>query len=328
MFRFCARATTAALVLSAASVAHANDTQVETALGGLVFKQSESIRMDSEDLYVSRDRVRVRYRFTNTSDAPVETLVAFPLPDIPPYSEENKAWWSHPAELKFRTTVDGAPVPLDIVERAMFRGRDVTARLESLKIPLNYRDQRFDAAVGKAPEAERRKLVSDGLLIDEKIDDRTHNYQPQWAVRTLVTRKQTFPAKTTVAVEHDYAPLAGGSVGGNLSPAQRRTDWFREEARRYCIDRPWLASFDRRAKKSGDDSAYSETWLGYVLTTGANWKGPIGDFRLVVDKGKPDSLVSFCAEGVRKISDTQFEVRHRNFTPKRDLDVLIVDWLK
>jgi len=61
-----------------------------------------------------------------------------------------------------------------------------------------------------------------------------------------------------------------------------------------------------------------------VLTTGANWAGPIGDFRLTVDKGEPDSLVSFCADGVKKIGPTTFEVRHANFTPIRDLNVLIL----
>ena len=63
----------------------------------------------------------------------------------------------------------------------------------------------------------------------------------------------------------------------------------------------------------------------YILTTGANWAKPIGDFRLVVDKGKPGNLVSFCGEGVRKISPTQFEMRKRNWRPTRDLEVLILE---
>jgi hypothetical protein len=44
----------------------------------------------------------------------------------------------------------------------------------------------------------------------------------------------------------------------------------------------------------------------------------------VVDKGAPANLVSFCDDGVRKISPTRFEVRHRNWRPDRDLEVLIV----
>ena len=45
---------------------------------------------------------------------------------------------------------------------------------------------------------------------------------------------------------------------------------------------------------------------------------------MVVDKGSSRNLVSFCGEGVRKTGPTTFEVRRRNYTPTRDLSVLIV----
>lgn len=44
----------------------------------------------------------------------------------------------------------------------------------------------------------------------------------------------------------------------------------------------------------------------------------------MVDKGAPANLVSFCGEGVRKIGPTTFEVRYRDYTPQRDLSVLIL----
>ena len=62
-----------------------------------------------------------------------------------------------------------------------------------------------------------------------------------------------------------------------------------------------------------------------MLTTGANWRSPIGSFRLVVDKGKPGNLVSFCETGIKKIGPTQFEVRHSNWKPTGDLHVLIIE---
>jgi hypothetical protein len=72
----------------------------------------------------------------------------------------------------------------------------------------------------------------------------------------------------------------------------------------------------------------SPTWeqhfLEYILTTGANWSGPIKNFRLVVDKGAPENLVSFCGQSVRKISPTQFELRASNFVPSSNVSVLIL----
>lgn len=72
-----------ALICCLAAPSRANDSIAELALGGLDLRKSDAIAMESEDLYISRDIVCVTHRFTNTSDAPVEALVAFPLPDIP-----------------------------------------------------------------------------------------------------------------------------------------------------------------------------------------------------------------------------------------------------
>jgi Domain of unknown function (DUF4424) len=51
---------------------------------------------------------------------------------------------------------------------------------------------------------------------------------------------------------------------------------------------------------------------------------PIKDFRLVVDKGKPDRIVSFCLDNLRRISPTAFEMRAANFTPNENLKILLL----
>lgn len=326
------RRTTAMVFLWAAlasGAALANDSEAERALGGLTFTKSDAISMDSEDLYVSEKLVRVKYRFTNHSDAPVDTLVAFPMPDIPPAAETGDVgnFWSDPeGGLKFRTTIDGTPAELQVVQQALFKGRDISARLTGLGLPLNRYAEGFSTLVNRLPAAERQNLISDGLITDAG-EAREKLWDGQWTLKTAITRRQAFPPRRTVTVEHEYQPLIGGSVGGGLDPQQRTTPWFRQERAKFCIDDGWLASFDRRfAARRGKVPPYSETWIGYVLTTGANWRGPIGDFRLVVDKGDPNSLVSFCGEGVKKISPTQFEMRKRDFTPTKDLNVLIVKY--
>jgi hypothetical protein len=81
-------------------------------------------------------------------------------------------------------------------------------------------------------------------------------------------------------------------------------------------------------KLAGADEANKakilERRISYVLTTGANWAGPIKDFHLVVDKGQADRLVSFCGEGVKRISATAFEMRVKDFTPAQNLNVIIL----
>ena len=79
-----------------------------------------------------------------------------------------------------------------------------------------------------------------------------------------------------------------------------------------------------KAAKSEFGPPYAEERIDYILRTGANWSGPIGQFHLTVDKGEPGSLVSFCGQGIKKTSDTKFEMSKTNFSPEGDLAVLIL----
>lgn len=317
MNRFCLAAVAGLVSLMPAQ---ANDSAAALAIGGITLTKSEAIRMDSEDLFVSEKAIRVKYRFTNISAQDIETLVAFPLPDhiaspvtsIPDYRE-----------LNFQTLIDGQPAKLDFVQRAIFKGQDVTERVVRLGLPVMPLFEVFEAALKKLPKADLDALVKDGLLQNIGAPDNP-DWENRWVTRTIVTRRQVFPAGRSVSVEHSYSPMPGGSVGGAFNREYRGTPEFAGKRKTYCVDDGFIRAFDARQAKLKEPHAYSEIWLAYVLKTGANWAGPIGDFRLVIDKGAVDTLVSFCGSGVKKIGPTQFEVRYQNFTPREDLNVLIV----
>lgn len=322
------RKTALLAALTLAAPALGNDSEAAVSLGGIELVANSAISMDSEDLYISKDEVRVRYRYTNHSAKDLELTVSFPLPaqkaeDEAVYGDESVRDFS---TLEFHTAVDGKPVRFQVLKRAELKGKDVTQRLTQLGWPLEWITGTGEtpAFVRKLPMAERQARLAEGLLRKTANGD----WFPTWDVVTHVTRKQVFPAGKTVEVTHRYAPLIGGSVAGGLEPSLRTQ--YPGHVKEYCVDKSFLAAFDRKwaARQNDPDAvmAYSETWIGYVLSSGRNWRGPIKQFRLVVDKGKPDNMVSFCMDGVKKISPTQFEVRKTNFEPRGDLNVLIVSW--
>lgn len=325
-FRRLALGLATSLALLGGAPARANDSQAAIGIGGLTLVRSEAVRIDQEELFISREQVRVNYVFTNTTDRDIETLVAFPLPDIV-HSPVNRVP-DYERELNFRTLVDGQPARLELVQRASFKGQDITARLRGLNLPLVAAGDAFSTAVNRLAPDARAALIREDLMIDGGSDGRMQLWDALWTVHTTVTRRQTFPASRSIRVEHSYVPFVGGRVGGAFEPNQRRTPEIREQRQRQCIDDDFLAGLDRRRAAMGrtDDPGYSEVWLQYVLRSGANWAGPIRDFRLVVDKGNPRSLISFCGTGVRRLDDRRFEVRYQNFTPDRDLDILILDF--
>lgn len=326
LFRNTAITCAAALALSAP--AWANDSEAEWALGGLELKANPDISMDSEDLYISPSEVRVSYIYTNHSDADREVLIAFPLPALP----ESEGEYDHHSwnDLSFETRVNGQPVEFEVHDRAIIGSRDVTDLVlaEGWQIDTVL-DMGFYDALQNLPEETKQRLVQSGLLSQHGSENGHTWVGPLWQAQRSYLRRQTFPAGASVSVTHRYTPYVGGSVGGSLdadlqsNPDRAETLAYYQD--KWCTDASFLNGIKRRQEraKPGHNLFVGETWLGYILSSGANWRGPIGKFRLVVDKEDPETLVSFCMNGVKKISPTQFEVVKTNFEPTGDLDILI-----
>ena len=324
------RTMIAAVILGAglAVRVHANDSTATVGAGGLVLQKSDSIAMESEDLFVSADAIRVAYRFRNVTAVPVSTIVAFPMPPRR-MSDEYGGDVAYPSN--FRTSVEGKPVKVQLERKAVVNGKDVSARLRALAIPIA--PESINAAIkamDALPPARKAELVRLGLAGEEQWDDDGKGMKkhliPLWTVEDRYWWKQVFPAGRNVRIDHSYVPGAGGSVESMIAyPEYRDQPERRAMIADYCIDKAFIAAVDARRNKDNRGPMMPQRTVDYILTSGANWAKPIGDFRLVVDKGSAKNLVSFCGEGVRKISPTQFEMRKRNWRPTKDLRVLIIE---
>ncbi|HVC52919.1 MAG TPA: DUF4424 domain-containing protein [Stellaceae bacterium] len=316
----------------AAVPALANDSTAELATGGLVFVKNPNVTMRSEDLFVSTGQIQVTYRFYNNSDQKVTNLVAFPMPDIT--FDNPDANIAIPTEdpvnfLGFATTADGAPVATQVEQKAIANGIDQTALLKSLGIPLAPQSPATSKALDALPKDKWQQLINLGLAaIDEygttpDLQMQQH-LEPRWTLKTTYYWQQTFPPRRELVIRHQYKPSVGASAGSLIGTSLAEDD--RDYAAKYCIDSAFVAAATRvqQAAKQNPSRYVSEERIDYILKTGANWDGPIAEFKLTVDKGRPANLVSFCGNGVRKVSPTRFQVDYTNFTPTSDLAVLIL----
>jgi hypothetical protein len=298
----------------------ANDSSAELATGGLVITKSDHIEMQSEDLFISMKEVRVQYRFYNNSDHDITTQIAFPMPDIPYTADDfNYVIPTNDPEniLGFTTLVNNRPIATLVERKAFLNGKDVTEVLRSLDVPLAPKlDQKYDYFSQETWD----QLVHLGLI--QNIP-KNESFNPLWTLKTTYYWQQTFPARQEVFIDHRYLPSVGEVVPMPASyllnnPLSLEIDQSKG-LNRFCIDQSFLNAMVRSPNLN-----WKQHIIEYVLTTGANWSGPIKNFRLVVDKGSPDNLVSFCGQDVRKIGPTQFEVRTSNFVPTSNLSVLIL----
>jgi hypothetical protein len=176
------------------------------------------------------------------------------------------------------------------------------------------------------PDRVWRQLVGQGLIQTDEPADRSADFTADWTLRATFHWEQTFAAGKTVTVEHRYKPIVGG-VSTFADEGQF------DDYKAYCLDEQGKAGVRRllkqaRAAAKADPqkpSGISPVEVSYVLTTGANWKGPIGDFRLTIDKEKPHAVLSLCMDGLTKTGPTTFQMRRTDFTPKDDIRFVVFE---
>lgn len=322
-------------VLALSAPALANDTMSVLGTGGLVFVTNDKIAMASEDLFISKDEVRVVYEFQNKSDEDQHILVAFPMPDIegsgdfmvgiPTENPENI--------FDFTTTFNGKPVKAELHQYAFAAGIDQSALLRDLGVPLAPFGRETTDALNALSEADKQKVLSLGLAYPMEYDSGQGwqtDLNPAWTLRATYSWEAIFPAGEKAEVVHTYKPSVGGTVATTfLSEPYDGYDPMADYTKKYCMDDGFVSAVRKSLRNPEEpySAPYVETWLSYIWSTGSNWSGPIGTFTLTVDKGAPDNLVSFCGDNVEKISPTQFRMTATDFYPPwgRELDILILE---
>ncbi len=139
-------------------------------------------------------------------------------------------------------------------------------------------------------------------------------------MRTKFYWTQRFPARKTVVIEHSYQPISG-----NYNSAS----YFAEPGpgAEFCVDwktRLAIEAMGVRDDLTGRRSSANDT--DYILKTAKTWNGPIGRFHLMLDKMKPENLLSLCWPGdLKKAGPTTFEYTAEQFTPNRDIHLLVLE---
>ncbi|HEY4199740.1 MAG TPA: DUF4424 domain-containing protein [Devosiaceae bacterium] len=303
--------------------------------GGLVFITNDDIAMASEDLSISPEQVKVVYEFDNKSDKDQHILVAFPLPDI---TGDGDFMVSIPTEdekniFGFKTTLNGKPVDAVLHQYAFSLGIDQTDYLKGLGIPLTPYGTDTQDKINALPDSDKQELIHRGMVIAMDYDagqGPQTDYTPIWTLRSTYSWEGDFPAGKSEVV-HTYAPSVGGTTGVTfLTDAYDGYDPAREYKEKYCTDDDFINAVKKTGKKETDDYIsypFTQSWISYIWSTGANWNGAIGKFHLTVDKGSPNNLISFCGDNIKKTGPTTFEMTATDFSPPYDheLEILILN---
>ncbi len=202
------------------------------------------------------------------------------------------------------TTLVAFPIP-DI---EIYEGSDNSINIDSSN-PMKFKV--------KVDGKEKPVKLERKLLSGKNIDPQIYSLKYYW--------EETFLKKKTMVIEHTYVP-AIGSTGTHGEATS-------EEIKTYCMNPDTIHSALKllQAKTKNDGTTECPNlwyWnsLDYTLKTGANWKGPIGSFEMIINKKTPQDLISLCFDGaLEKIHPTQFKYVKKDFEPREDLHILFID---
>jgi hypothetical protein len=312
-----------AIISFLAISAEANDSAVETAVGGLKLRKEHSVLMEKERLFISKELVRVEYEFRNTTKEVVVSEVAFPIPSYE-YVFDDRGGRDFP---DFKVSIDGKPVQFEKEVRAFVGDREVSKELRQAGITVeNFGDftpENENNPIWTLKASSHDKLVEIGALAARNEKDKTLSYWPKWRAEIKYHWRQEFQPQAVIHVEHEYHPLIG------YTPVQQQE--FREQITDSCINTGTFDEVKRRVTKTMvkeplSNNYFGTAWVSYILTTANTWQTPIKSFELIV-QGEKDELVTFCWDGqIEQIGDVKFRATKRDFIPTNDLKIYFMNF--
>lgn len=331
------------------SLSLANDGFGGLSATGLQFAKTEKVRMVREDLFLSPERVEVRYLFHNDGREAVQGEIIFPLPPISLSGLSNADFALDEQQLasdnpvNFTLRINGTAQPVQVERIAVIEppyeegrkaslnydspGKDVTAILKEYAIPLSLAHEQVSVHLARLPQ-DRLKRLQELQLVEVYEGEPA---LPLWSIVLRYHWPQSFAAGQDLRIEHSYTPAPPGGIFTWPATQKDIAPYQQELVRDFCIDESTQRGLIKRLHAAGKGDMAGTgmvVFLDYVLTTANTWKGPIGTFHLTIDKGKPDNILSLCIDGLRKTGPTRFEVEQPHFTPRKDLRLMIVSPLE
>ena len=309
----------------------------ELSTGGLILARHPNLEVTSQELAISASEISARYRVQNTSDRAVSVLATFPMPEIAIEGADDAP--ALPTDdpinlLAVAVVVNGKPISPAVEQRVIAAGLDRTQLLRSLGIPFAPHLSSTREVVDRLPADRVEELRGIGLIDAEPhatAAGMQNRFAPRWALQTTFFWEESFAANSETVIELRYKPSVGRSDRTLLGSAnQAKESWYEEYDEKYCFGHEFLAAVERarKATNSNPGAPFAEQRLDYAHKTWiTGLASPMKEFRLTVDKGGADNLVSLCEESARKTSETEIEVKKTNYTPDGSLSILFLSKL-
>lgn len=280
------------------------------AAGGLVSLDDAPLTVVREHISIRPDRVLADYTFRNDTRQPIQTTLAFLVPDYT--VETDHDYNGREAFDDAQLTVNGAPADFDPDVRAMLGHEDVTRFLETYRIDIATFGH---PAGGRNNEArlapdELAHLLALGIYARAGIYD--VDPMPRWTVVKRYIHPQDFAPGASVRVQLSYTPVPGAINSVRSTKAFDRDIYYStaagtafagdayQQLRGLCPSAQLTNLVQKFIASPQRDAGL--VYVDFLLRGEHSWKGPIADFALQVDNPTAEAGTSYapsaCWQGV------------------------------
>ena len=280
------------------------------AIGDIISPRRQPVTIVGEEVTVRPERVEIRYRLANPTDNPLDVPIVLPVPDIAPQILSTNAGGPRADPDNFIdlvVSVDGRPVDVNVVQRAVVGPRDVTDTLRREQIPISFFARGLVPTLTGRPLATRRLLAGTGIASFGELG----GYDIRWSMRSWFAWTQNFPPRRAVDIVVRYRPLAGdfAADAGGLAIAEA------EQAR--CLDDVARSTFAGAAPPRALGARGVRIALALGGTT--NWASPPALFALTVMTDDPALVAASCLDGMTRFNAQRLDNRLENFAPDQPI---------
>ena len=329
---------TGAILLLWSGFAVAAESTLPLAISGLVVSPSAgaTIQFDSADIQIDPSNVNAKYKITNPGISPVPVTLGIQVSDLD-FSDPDSSYAIPAADplnfIGLTVKIDGKQSSFAFSQSALLEGRDITGVLRANKLALVPIGTFQNDILAMLPDS-RQKLQDNRVIVENGADAQGNPvFSPTWTLRTSATRRITLAPGQTISVDLRYRTSVGFSLDTPLRQPLRNDKALAALVQMhktdYCVDDGFLSGLDKILIQPAAPAAEANTAklrersISFVMQP-KTLQGPYKDFRLVVDKGRVDRVVSFCLNNLKRISPTAFEMRVPDYQPEGELKVLLI----
>lgn len=285
----------------------------ELATGGLSFVQDPAIVIESQEILITRSEIKIDYVMRNTTSAERSILAVFPMPEIDVSAiGDQSVKFADPKGANFVAavfSVDGVAPTVEIEQRALALGLDITALLAAHQISPLPSDPALSGQLKRLPRVTKVDLLQRGVLRAE--DERV---EPNWTLKTTAHWRPSFPPRKSVTITLSYRPVSAASTFQSSHLEAARST--------HCLSAAADLAVTRKVAAQAGKVAFN--WTSFVPSPGSGLLGAARLFRLRIEKPSIDTVVVTCRSDMRPLGPTTLEWTAQNYA-EEELHVLFID---